>query len=925
MEMNIQQFLTSAGSETFEALPKAAFSGGDEKFHKIFIMRKNGLSQELLEKASIDDKIYQPDAEKDGLLNSSKIHGETKLDLIIKNPQNQSFKDETGDNPINKRLPFELLNDNVNKIKTSRDNSDGIDMSYSPFLSRSNKFSRTESVKPVGSNYTDSSLIDPGKNFHDAGNMIKIKTAQTSDLDISASSWMNRIEGMANRTLTEKDLEKGIRFLFKLLSKAAVREDLNFQSEKLKQENFFPESGQDKQKLMPLIDLMQNNRDLFQKLENYLVGGTEYQKENFASAFSLVNKIIATFGNDPVGNISSVKDGGSESCYKQGDIIDEIQGESRSYRTDQHFHGPTSVNDSSVFDKRVNIDPEALKNQLFSEDPITDTSKNYEAEKKYESSSESISTGKMPEELVSSGPQKSNNNDQQNTRDIYSNQKDVNFLFSPFKGESKSFRTDPQLHGHTNVNDSPVFDKKENIDPEALKNQLFSEDPIKDFGKTSLTNINQDQSYNPDHEHSGRQKDGSNTEQIFLPDHKPEFSENPGTENRLRDDFPKQQSRVIGAGTNNDASTQPDIQHKVNPGPIDSVSGAINTSEIDNQSENQYHAKKETAPTIQTAAGSVILNPVSKTENQNTNFISESPEKIPGYVSNSKSEIKNGLDYLRTAVEEEIIRTELKSIDTEKIKETQTNPSAAKSLAGASLVELNRNRIVESNESIIKETGEGKNEKTKDDSRSEIPSRTLAENILGKENSIQPAFQKTEPVKAEIFQGGFSRTDVENIVSEKGDTDTNVRQDHNLKTSLDKAVIDQIVKKAILEVGKGKSELKISIKPDELGALTIKVVAEGLKTRAAIVAESSMIKEIIEQNIDELRMSLSKNGLKIDAVDVSVEQDVSGRSNTREEYARHIRNMELFGRQGKSNPNGREGGNKSSTSRVKETAIDFYA
>ena len=147
----------------------------------------------------------------------------------------------------------------------------------------------------------------------------------------------------------------------------------------------------------------------------------------------------------------------------------------------------------------------------------------------------------------------------------------------------------------------------------------------------------------------------------------------------------------------------------------------------------------------------------------------------------------------------------------------------------------------------------------------------------------------------------------------------------NTSTADEKSVMDQVINKAILELGNGKSELKIHITPENLGNIKIEVITDHQATHARITAESMEVKEIIERHIDQLKTDLNKNGFEIEGIEVSVEQHAgSDRSGTREGYAKHVRNWEQFSRQANfMNKKDMEG--PGTGRRMKETAIDYYA
>jgi len=65
----------------------------------------------------------------------------------------------------------------------------------------------------------------------------------------------------------------------------------------------------------------------------------------------------------------------------------------------------------------------------------------------------------------------------------------------------------------------------------------------------------------------------------------------------------------------------------------------------------------------------------------------------------------------------------------------------------------------------------------------------------------------------------------------------------------------------------------ITLKPETLGKLTLKVVTENGIVIAKFAAESQQVKEIIEANMQQLKDSLQNQGLSIQGFSVSVGQE----------------------------------------------------
>jgi flagellar hook-length control protein FliK len=102
-------------------------------------------------------------------------------------------------------------------------------------------------------------------------------------------------------------------------------------------------------------------------------------------------------------------------------------------------------------------------------------------------------------------------------------------------------------------------------------------------------------------------------------------------------------------------------------------------------------------------------------------------------------------------------------------------------------------------------------------------------------------------------------------------------------------IVNKLVEKAKLDVTGQQSEIKLKLKPEILGEMTLKIAIEkGIITAKALV-ESYQVKELIESNLDQLKDELKEHGMDIKGFDVSVGKDHSFSENRyRNEYNKTI-------------------------------------
>ncbi len=110
-------------------------------------------------------------------------------------------------------------------------------------------------------------------------------------------------------------------------------------------------------------------------------------------------------------------------------------------------------------------------------------------------------------------------------------------------------------------------------------------------------------------------------------------------------------------------------------------------------------------------------------------------------------------------------------------------------------------------------------------------------------------------------------------------------------------VINQIMDRIKVDVKGGVSEIKMILRPEQLGDVTLKVSFENGVITAQFLAENQRVKEIIEANFTQLKNSLQQQGLEVSDLSVAVDQN-----NAQNDQQR---NMESFMRNGQAAVNAR--------------------
>ncbi len=115
-----------------------------------------------------------------------------------------------------------------------------------------------------------------------------------------------------------------------------------------------------------------------------------------------------------------------------------------------------------------------------------------------------------------------------------------------------------------------------------------------------------------------------------------------------------------------------------------------------------------------------------------------------------------------------------------------------------------------------------------------------------------------------------------------------------LMKQLEENVNSKIVKQSsiILKDG-GSGEIKLILKPEQLGSVRIRLLLTDNKLAGQIIVDSAAVKEIFEQNLQNLEKSFRDNGFDTAALNVSVGGDRSGSGN-RENNSDIAKQIELI-------------------------------
>ena len=106
-------------------------------------------------------------------------------------------------------------------------------------------------------------------------------------------------------------------------------------------------------------------------------------------------------------------------------------------------------------------------------------------------------------------------------------------------------------------------------------------------------------------------------------------------------------------------------------------------------------------------------------------------------------------------------------------------------------------------------------------------------------------------------------------------------------------IINQIANKTTVRTSGAQNEVQIRLDPPSLGTVRMKIITSGETVRTVIVAENPAVKQVIENNFNQLRDAMGEQGLKLDSFTVTVGGE-SGHQNPSGESLDEENNSSLF-------------------------------
>ena len=161
--------------------------------------------------------------------------------------------------------------------------------------------------------------------------------------------------------------------------------------------------------------------------------------------------------------------------------------------------------------------------------------------------------------------------------------------------------------------------------------------------------------------------------------------------------------------------------------------------------------------------------------------------------------------------------------------------------------------------------------------------------------------EKENPFKGDVTPGDDAGSKVVKLEAGTNDSGQLTSQNQTFDKTLESAsaskegeaaqrelrtqTMEQIVRRAVIQVRNGQHEARIDLKPDFMGHVRMQVIIENQQVTVKILTEFGFVKDQIENSIQQLKANLQQQGLEVDKIDVSVSRDSQGNKHPQENTA----------------------------------------
>ena len=230
--------------------------------------------------------------------------------------------------------------------------------------------------------------------------------------------------------------------------------------------------------------------------------------------------------------------------------------------------------------------------------------------------------------------------------------------------------------------------------------------------------------------------------------------------------------------------------------------------------------------------------------------------------------------------------------NTETVNAKQTDDTKASQTAAADGVEVT---VVKQDDNATEDQTTAVTD-TKEAVTTVETTEQTAEDLTGSsgENADQQEhFKQSKETRADMSDTGVHVTGHQSVQTEEFVLPTESTQPYTTSQIDVNDVINQIARNVRVTISEAATSMEMQLNPEHLGKIYLNISEREGVIRAQITAQNEAVKEALETQLVELRTNLSQQGIKVDAVEVTVgthefEQNLEGNAKQEEQQGQQM-------------------------------------
>lgn len=245
----------------------------------------------------------------------------------------------------------------------------------------------------------------------------------------------------------------------------------------------------------------------------------------------------------------------------------------------------------------------------------------------------------------------------------------------------------------------------------------------------------------------------------------------------------------------------------------------------------------------------LVSDKASQMYNDITEIVTQYESIIETIDLNAVTEVlPNSVDKKQQRLDEQEAITVSQNMDTTTVNNNTNQAINSEASDSSNTVQQSTNKVIEINDSTPSK------KETSDKNQNSNSNETFSQQNL----EVAPTFTYTDTTNMFTINNAPVVNEAINNIT----TMTSVNDVNN--------IINQVVEQIKVDIKPDVSEIKLILRPDTLGELSLRITTENNIVVAQFVAESQQVKEVLEANFNNLKDTLQQLGLIVDELSVSV-------------------------------------------------------